>query len=406
MGPALAATKDAPARGGSRRGSDAADLGAIGHTVPEYLPRSATFIYTVLRFQRAFRPVVLARRTSNLAEFPIGDVYELAPDASVYRRAARTLHALSAGFRSSYGHRVAVEASRHRCVVLHAHFGWTGRSSVVAGRRLGIPLVTTFYGRDVSEPQRGRRSRRPYKRLFAEGTLFFCEGPAMAAHLASVGCPTEKIRIVKIGLDLEQFPFAPRQRTRPLILLQAGRFVEKKGIDLSIRSFAAARKRLGPSELWLVGDGPLRPQLESLAENLGVKQVVRFLGMVSHSDYREAIRRAHICLQPSRTAPDGDTEGGAPTVLLEMQASGVPVVASRHADIPSVVPDADELVAEDDEDGLTVALVRLATLPDKDWRSRVEDGRALMESEHDARTVAGVIEAHYQEAIRLNRDGC
>jgi colanic acid/amylovoran biosynthesis glycosyltransferase len=404
MGPLLTG-QAAGARSRDTRGSDAEAIGTIGHTVPEYLPRSATFIYTTLRFQRTFRPVILARRTSNLAEFPIGDVQALAPEAPAYRRVLRALHAVSAGFRSTYQHRIAAEARRYGCVVLHAHFGWSGPATVAAGRRVNLPVVTTFYGRDVSEPERGRRSRQPYKRLFADGMLFVCEGPAMAAHLTRIGCPREKIRIVKIGIDLTQFPFAPRQRTRPLILLQTGRLVEKKGTDLAIRAFASARQQLGPTELWVVGDGPLRSELEALAESLGVEQSVRFLGMVSHAQYQEVIRRAHVCLQPSRTASDGDTEGGAPTVLLEMQASGVPVLASRHADIPSVVPDADELVEENDVDGLTEALVRLATLPAAEWRVRVERGRALMEREHDARALAGMIETLYQEAMRLHANG-
>jgi colanic acid/amylovoran/stewartan biosynthesis glycosyltransferase WcaL/AmsK/CpsK len=404
MGPKLA-RQDAVARSPNERGPDAAAVGAIGHTVPEYLPRSATFIYTTLRFQRRFRSVVLAQSTSNLTEFPISDVYALAAETPARRRFLRGLRAFSAGYRSTYQHRIATESRRHGCVALHAHFGWSGPPTVAAGRRLRIPVVTTFYGRDISEPERGRRSRRPYKRLFAEGTLFFCEGPAMAAHLTRIGCPPEKIRIVRIGIDLDQFPFTARQRRRPLVLLQTGRFVEKKGTDLSIRAFASARKQLGPSELWLVGDGPLRSELEALVESLGVKSSVRFLGMVSHAEYQQAIQRAHVCLQPSRTASDGDTEGGAPTVLLEMQASGVPVLASRHADIPSVVPDAGELVEENDVDGLTEALVRLASLSASEWRARVERGRDLIERKHDARALAGVIETHYQEAMRLHANG-
>jgi colanic acid/amylovoran biosynthesis glycosyltransferase len=254
--------------------------------------------------------------------------------------------------------------------------------------------VTTFYGHDLSD-SRGL----DYKRLFSEGALFICEGPAMREHLAELGCPPSKLRIVRIGLDTVQFPFAPRLRSLPLVLVQAGRFVEKKGVDLSIRAFAAARRRLGPSELWLVGDGELRPELESLAARLGVSGSVRFLGMLSHSDYREAIRRAHICVQPSRVASDGDTEGGAPTVLLEMQAVGVPVVSTRHADIPFVVAGPNRLTAEGDVDALAEELVRMSGVSDSEWTAAAKRGRAFVESRHDARVVAADLEGVYQEAL-------
>jgi colanic acid/amylovoran biosynthesis glycosyltransferase len=368
---------------------------AVGHTVLAYLPRSCTFVYTTIRFQSAFRPVVLAERTENVSEFPAQPVHRLVPpDATLVRRGARRLWANAHGFRRAYDYRLSRTARRDGCVLLHAHFGWAGCAALTARRRLGIPLVTTFYGHDLSDT-RGL----DYTRLFSEGTLFVCEGPAMQAHLAELGCPPAKIRISRIGLDTLQFPFTPRRRSRPLVFVQACRFVEKKGVDLSIRAFAAARPRLGPSELWLVGDGELRPALESLAARLGISDAVRFLGMLSHDDYREVTRRAHICLQPSRVASDGDTEGGAPTVLLEMQASGVPVVATRHADIPYVVAEPERLAAEGDVDGLAKELVRLSEISEREWGAVAARGRAFVESHHDARVVAGELESCYREAL-------
>jgi colanic acid/amylovoran biosynthesis glycosyltransferase len=225
----------------------------------------------------------------------------------------------------------------------------------------------------------------------------------MARQLIALGCPEHKIRILKIGLDLQRFQFAPPVRSSPLIILQAARFVEKKGIDLSIQAFAAARHRLGLSELWLIGDGECRSELESLAVRLGVGASVRFLGSMSHDALRHAVRQAHICIQPSRTAQDGDTEGGAPTVLLEMQAIGMPVVSTRHADIPAVVAHPEQLVEEGDVDGLADALVRLAQVSDEEWREHARRGRALIEAEHDARRIASQLEDVYAEALGVER---
>ncbi len=371
----------------------------IGHTLPEYLPRSATFIYTLLRFQTCCRPLVLARRTANLDEFPLeGSVFEAEPDSTRASRIRSRARAFAHGYRETYQHRIAVEARRGGCVALHAHFGWAGRGTVDVARRLAVPLVTTFYGRDLADRKRRWQRGPVYERLFAEGSLFFCEGPAMADHLADLGCPAEKIRIVRIGLDMDLFPFHPAQR-RPLVVIQVARLVEKKGVDVAIRAFAAARNRLGPSELWIVGDGPLRPDLERLASRLGLGGSVQFLSEVSHERYRDVMQRASIAIQPSRTAADGDTEGGAPTVLLEMQAAGIPVVTTRHADIPFVVDAGDCLADEGDVDALADALVRLAGLSETDWQDRLLAARRFVESNHDARRIARDIEGHYREAI-------
>jgi colanic acid/amylovoran biosynthesis glycosyltransferase len=223
----------------------------------------------------------------------------------------------------------------------------------------------------------------------------------MARQLVALGCPEHKVSVVKIGLDLQRLPFAPPIRSRPLVIVQTARFVEKKGIDLSIQAFAAARHRLGSSELWLIGDGDCRSDLEALAVRLRVASSVRFLGAMSHETVRETVQRAHICIQPSRTAQDGDTEGGAPTVLLEMQAIGMPIVSTRHADIPGVVAQPDKLVEEGDVDGLSDALVRLGRASDDEWSEHARRGRALVEAEHDAQRIADQLESVYLEALGL-----
>ncbi len=362
----------------------------VGHVINTFLGRSATFVYTTLSFQRFMRPVVLARHLENLGEFPVETTVRLLPESSLYRGVARRAPSFASAY---YDRKLVTEARRHGCNLLHAHFGWAACDSLSARRRLGIPLVTSFYGRDLAP---GYADRYPYELLFEEGARFLCEGEVMASQLQTLGCCHEKIQIVKIGLDLDLFPFVARARARPLIVLQAARFVEKKGIDLSIRAFAAAYRRLGPSELWLVGDGHLRSDLEALALRLGVASRVRFFGLVSHSELRDITRRAaHVAIQPSRRARDGDTEGGAPTVLLEMQAIGVPVVSTRHADIPSVVAQPCELADEGDVHGIAEALVRLGELSDFDWRHVAQRGRQLVEANHDARRIAESLEALY-----------
>jgi colanic acid/amylovoran biosynthesis glycosyltransferase len=370
----------------------------VAHVVPEYLPRSATFIHTLLRHQRRFRPLVLAQVTSHLDEFPIERALALDEPAGRRRRAARQLRALAGGFRSGYERGIAEEARRAGSVLVHAHFGWSGRDSVAAAKRLRIPLVTTFYGRDLSEAERARR-RRPYRGLFASGSLFVVEGPAMVEHLVRAGAPRERIRIVPIGIELAAFQYVERPRTSPFVVVQCSRLAEKKGVDLTIRAFAAARRELGPSELLLIGDGELRGELQALAAKLGCASSVRMAGEVSYAEYRGLVAGVHAAVQPSRTAADGDTEGGAPTVILELQAMGIPVVATRHADIPFVVPRPGDLVAEEDVDGLAAALCRFANETDAERKARTEEARAFVERRHDAAVTAAAVEDVYLEAL-------
>jgi len=370
----------------------------------EYLPRTSTFIHTLLRSQTGYRPIVLARRLSNLSEFPLdGEILELGPKETRITQLNARFPVLPEKVRDPYPRRVEARAREYGCVLLHAHFGWSGVSGIRTAERLGIPLVTTFYGLDLSHKKRRWHSRGVYEHLFARGTRFICEGPAMSAHLVELGCEPAKIRIVPVGIDLDEFPFRVRERRSPLVVLQTARLVEKKGVDLSIRAFAIASDRIGEAQLWIVGDGDLRPELEGLARSLGVADRVRFVGEISHIEYRELLEQAHVGIQPSRTASDGDTEGGAPTVLLEMQASGLPVIATRHADIPFVVAAQDGLVDEEDVPGLAAALVRVAGLREPEWAQRSAEGRRAIESLHDASVVAGLVEDVYAEVLGRDR---
>jgi colanic acid/amylovoran biosynthesis glycosyltransferase len=378
------------------------------HVVRSYLPRSETFTYTQIRSLRRYRAAVCAWLLEDPEAFPWDPVIEVAPDAPLAVRSARHLRARAAGAANAFEHRLAGVSQAAGARVLHAHFGWMGIASLYASRRLRLPLVTTFHANDIV----ARRDDldRGYPSLFAGGTLFTAVGPTMAHLLQQRGAPADRIRVVKLGIDLERVRFAPAAEDSPPVLLQVGRLVAKKGVETSLRAFARARPLLGSGsggsggsgsgELWIVGDGPLRGQLERLAADLGVADGVRFLGALDHGSTLGLMRRAHIGLQPSVTAPDGDIEG-TPTVLLEMQAAGVPVIASTHADIPAIVAHPQDLVAEADPEALAEAIVRLASLTASERRRRALAARRFVESEHSLAAAATAIERAYDEAVTI-----
>ena len=372
----------------------------VGHVVfPEYLPRSATFVHTAIRSQ-PFDAVVFTDRVANLEEFPARRVVGLSTGSDVPGGAVSRLIGRQARARRRWDRALECAVVEHGCSVLHAHFGWSGKISVGVSRRLGVPLLVTFYGRDLSH-RAPRLSRGGlYDSLFATAARVLCEGPVLAARLADMGCPPEKLELVKIGIDLDRFPFEPRERTRgSFTFLQAARFVEKKGIDTTIRAFAIARRELPGAELRLIGDGPLKSGLVALAREHGVDDAVRWHGLVDYAAYRRIAADAHACVQPSRTAFDGDTEGGAPTVLLEMQASGMPVISTRHADIPTVVADPEDLVAENDHEALAGEMVRVAVMGEMEWRTRLERARDLVAREHDADALGRRLGGLYRDAF-------
>lgn len=371
----------------------------VAHYRNAYLPRSETFIHEVVARHSRYEPVVLTHERQNPESFPApGPLDVVRPILSggllsfLDRSAALTIR------RRQFA--VGRALRRRGPAILHAHFGEDGVVATRAARGTGIPVIVTFYGVDATRLAAHALWRRRFRRLFQRARFVLAEGPRLRRRLLALGCPAERARLQPIPVRFDLFPF--RIRTRPedgrVIVLQACRFVEKKGVDLTVEAFARIAGSWPEAELWLLGDGPERPRVEAVVDREGLRSRVRLLGMRSHEEYAELLERAHLFVQPSRTAANGDGEGGAPTTLLEAQASGLPVVASDHADIPSVVAEDGALLArEGDVAGVARALDHLLAHPEE-WAPRGEAGRRWVEERHDPDRLASRLEDLYDEA--------
>ena len=281
---------------------------------------------------------------------------------------------------------------------MHGHFGWSAPTTLPLKRALGLPLVTTFYGADMSALPRRAEWVPVYKELFELGDLFLVEGSHMAGCLAGIGCPEERIRVHHIGVDTERIAFRER-RARPdggVRILMCSSFVEKKGILYGVEAFAAVRENHPDARLILAGDGPMRGEIERSIDELGIRDSVDMPGFVDHGRFLELADASDIFLAPSVTASDGDTEGGAPTVLLEAQAAGMPVVSTMHADIPEVVAEglSGLLAPERDSAATASCLLSLIDLEAR-WPEMGRAGRAHVRAGYDVRVLARELEDIY-----------
>jgi colanic acid/amylovoran biosynthesis glycosyltransferase len=287
--------------------------------------------------------------------------------------------------------------------VVHAHFGWAGCKAAPLRAAGGPALVTSFYGLDATALARHPEWRRRFLRLFAAGDLFLAEGTALASRLAELGCPPDKIRIQRIGIDTDRFAFRTRSLAdgeAPIVAMCAS-LREKKGHRHALEAFAALRARGVRARLRIIGGGPLAGELQELARGLGLTDV-EWLGMRPHAECARLLGQSHVFLHPSVIAADGDREGGAPTILLEAQAAGMPVVATRHDDIPEVtVPGRSAILApERDADALARALEEVLRAPAR-WPEMGAAGREHVLARHDVRKTCAAVADLYDEARRL-----
>lgn len=373
----------------------------VAHAIGAYLPQSATFIWQYLHSFKQTYPVVITNVVENLDQFPIpnGKIYAVplsrwSPSWFKDNFYRRVFH-LKCGYKENILRLENVN-------LIHAHFGLTGYNHLDLAAAVNVPLLTTFYGYDLSVKTVIEQRKEAYARLFTEGDIFLVEGPFMRDALISLGCPSARIHIQRLSLDLDDFSFKPPSwdGKRPIGLLIVGRFVEKKGIAYSFQALARIKKDYS-FRLRMVGGGELEQDLRRLAGDLGLTEQIEWLGMQPRKRVIEELQSCDILLHPSIIAADGDSEGGAPTVILEAQACGVPVVASTHADIPYITrPNESALLSpERDVDGLARNIRYLFDRPDV-WSQMGGKGREHMERYHDVKKEVKVLEDLYSEVIK------
>ena len=339
---------------------------AVAHVMECYLGLTETFIHEYLAAFRRVRPVVIASRFENLKAYPLPEAASLHLSPPRRGTAAWVRSAILRRLGDGDPHMERILA-REGARLIHAHFGPVACRLLDVRRRTGLPLVTSFYGYDASMASVISEFGDAYRRLFDVGDLFLVEGPAMRGKLEALGCPTSKLRIQRIAIDPMRYRFREREDPGggPVTLLQCGRMVPKKGYDDALNALAEARRGDRRLRLRIIGDGPDRPAIEDLIRKLNLGDAVTLLGAQPREVFLAEMDRAHLFLAPSRTAPDGDSEGGAPTTLLEAQACGLPILSTRHADIPQIVRENDSalLCEEQEPRALSANIALLAANP-------------------------------------------
>ncbi len=160
-----------------------------------------------------------------------------------------------------------------------------------------------------------------------------------AVHLAKIAGPDDRDKIVRIynGIDLARFAFSSEGR-EPATILAVGRLVEKKGYADLIAAMALVRKQRPDARCIICGDGSERSQIEAQISDAGLSSAVTLRGAVDQAEIIRAMRTATMLVLPAIVTESGDRDA-LPTVLLEAQAMGLPVVSTPVCGIPEIISD-------------------------------------------------------------------
>jgi colanic acid/amylovoran biosynthesis glycosyltransferase len=249
--------------------------------------------------------------------------------------------------------------------VVLAEYGTTGVAVWEACQIANLPLVVHFHGCDASKHDVLRDYTPLYAQMFDEAAAIVAVSTAMRNRLISIGAPAFKTHLNVYGVDGARFGGATPEQSGPT-LLAVGRFVEKKAPHLTLLAFAKVFRQRRDARLRMIGEGSLLGPCRDLACGLGIDSAVSFLGAQAHDVVAKEMQSARAFVQHSVEASDGDCEG-TPVAVLEAGASGLPVVATRHAGIPDVVEHERTglLVEEKDVAGMAEHMLALIESPEQ-----------------------------------------
>jgi colanic acid/amylovoran biosynthesis glycosyltransferase len=206
----------------------------------------------------------------------------------------------------------AAPLAGRRYDVVHCHFGTVAHDFVPVREAAGIeaPLVTTFYGVDVSKIFQ-EQSPAYYDALKRACSLYLVMSEDMKERVVAHGFPRESVEVLPVSIEVDRYSFRARELRdgEELRLLAVGRFVEKKGFDDLLRALAIVREQsTHPTSCIVVGGGPLEDDLRRLTAELGVEDMVDFRGFMTVEDVIRLFDEMHVLVQPSKTAANGDME--------------------------------------------------------------------------------------------------
>jgi colanic acid/amylovoran biosynthesis glycosyltransferase len=382
-------------------------LGVL-HVAPTWLPQTQTWVHTQVDCVPPDRVAahVFCESVENLDQFPVRHLHNFAEEALARRLWHKGLRRLGVRRYNGFAVRVARDTGAR---VFHSHFGDVGWTYIGAARAAGAAHVVTFYGYDAALLPRQTGWLERLRTLFREASAVLCEGPHMASCLAQLGCPRDKLRVQRLGVRLDRLAYRPRQWRlgEPLKVLIASTFTEKKGIPYGLEALARLRRHVA-LKITLIGDARSNPEgqgekrriVETLRKT-GLEDITRRPGFLTHAEMIREAYDHHVFLAPSVTSSSGDAEGGAPVALIEMAATGMLVVSSRHCDIPEVIVDGVTgfLAEERDVDGIAACLRRAVDGADA-WPHMLAAGRRHIEERFDCWKQGAHLASIYEDVSR------
>lgn len=280
----------------------------------------------------------------------------------------------------------------------HIHAHWASTPSTVAwvaSKISGIPFSFTAHRWDISE-----NNLLDTKCEDAD----FVRAISMDAKneiLELIGEKNlgKKLKVLYMGAEIPSY-LEKRDGNRPVTIACPANLVEIKGHRHLLNSIKMLKQKRENFKFLLIGDGPLREEIEDFIAKNNLKNKVVLTGRLPHSEVMDSFKKGEIdiVVLPSIETPNGEKEG-IPVVLMEALAHSIPVISTSTGGIPELIKEGTGiLVPERDETSLTSAITDL--MDNAELRKRLADnGRRRVEKLFNLDLNVEKLLSHIEESI-------
>jgi colanic acid/amylovoran biosynthesis glycosyltransferase len=317
----------------------------------------------------------------NSERYPYGDVRSLSSWTRYVRPKRWQLSAMDGA--------LELIAAGRRAAIIHVHHGYALERVARAARRRHLPVVLSLHGHDVT----GYLEQRPdaYRSCHDVVSAVVVPSAFLVEYAEQAGFVRDLIRVQPSGIDLSSFASSPIPDGPPTALF-VGRFVPKKGVDVLARAWPAVQASVPDARLVLCGFGQQEELARSIAGNVTV------IIAPDRATVRAQMRSCRFVVSPSHIAPDDAIESLL-VVNVEAQASGRPVVTTRHGAIPEFVAEGRSAILVPEGDAVALAEAMVSLLENKDLARRMGAHGPPTVAHLDVRATAARIDALYNDVL-------
>jgi glycosyltransferase involved in cell wall biosynthesis len=243
--------------------------------------------------------------------------------------------------------------------LLHTHGYKADCYGFVATRQLGLPWVSTCHGW-TNQSHLLSFYAALNRRVLRRCSVVVAVSKELEYSLVHSGIPRRIVTSIPNGVDVGKFQKRHRKPNKSFVIGTASRLVEKKGIQVLLMAFSRLVEDFPNVSLLITGDGPFRPKLEQLTQDLNLSAHVVFLGQ--QRDMPGVYRQMDLFVLPS-------FQEGMPMCILEAMSTGVPVVATRVGGVSQILRHAETGWLVDPNDPTALARVLSQLIPNSELRS-------------------------------------